>query len=64
MLINDWFRIWQQIEIKEGSQSYDIWKDTPVPLSIKFYLYNLTNPDEFAKGAVPVVDELGPYVYK
>ncbi|KAA0203900.1 hypothetical protein HAZT_HAZT003971 [Hyalella azteca] len=38
--------------------------DTPVPLTISFYLFNLTNPVEFTNGGRPMVDEIGPYVYR
>ncbi|KAF2365423.1 CD36 family [Trinorchestia longiramus] len=53
-----------QMEVKPGSRAYDIWKDTPVPLSLSFYLFNLTNPEEFQNGAKPNVSEVGPYVYR
>lgn len=44
--------------------AYGVWKDLAVPISISFYIYNLTNPDEFADGSTPELEELGPYVYK
>jgi len=52
------------MQVTEGSQAYEIWKDVPVPMRISFYLFNLTNPEEFEKGAKPVVEEIGPYVYR
>ena len=47
-----------------GSMSYNIWKDTPVPLTLSFYIFNITNPEEFQRGAKPNFTELGPYVYQ
>ena len=55
----------QKLEVVPGSISYDIWRVTPMPIVLSFYLYNLTNPKEFEKGKeLPNVDEVGPYVYK
>uniref|UniRef100_A0A2P2HXR1 Protein croquemort-like n=1 Tax=Hirondellea gigas TaxID=1518452 RepID=A0A2P2HXR1_9CRUS len=53
-----------QLSIYPGSRAYDIWRLTPVPLSCAFFLYNLTNPDEFKKGSKPMLAEVGPYVYR
>ncbi|XP_042220970.1 protein peste-like [Homarus americanus] len=53
-----------QMEIQPGSTSYDIWHYTPVPLYLRFYFYNFTNPDEFSKGGKAVLDEVGPYCYR
>nr|AMY96569.1 class B scavenger receptor [Portunus trituberculatus] len=54
----------EQLVIKKGSKAYDMWKATPVPLSLKLYVFNLTNPEEFKNGSKPVLDELGPYVWR
>lgn len=35
-----------------------------LPFQIKFYLWNITNPDEMAKGAKPVMQDIGPYVFE
>ncbi|GAB5357797.1 hypothetical protein AAMO2058_000405300 [Amorphochlora amoebiformis] len=47
---------------------YDDWKnsdyDGAVESSFSFYFNNLTNLDEVIKGAVPHVEERGPYVYR
>lgn len=53
-----------KMEVLPGSFSYDLWHYTPIPLYIRFYLFNLTNPDEFTNGAKPVLQEVGPYVYR
>lgn len=54
----------QQLMVREGTTAYGIWKDTPFPLQISFYFYNLTNPVEFAEGETPILEERGPYIYK
>jgi len=53
-----------KMEVAEGTLSYNLWKNTPVPMKISFNLYELVNPEEYTKkGAKPVVRERGPYVY-
>lgn len=51
-------------QIVDGSPAYEIWRDVPVPMSLTFYLFNLTNPVEFENGEKPRVEEVGPYVYR
>lgn len=31
---------------------------------MKFYLFNVTNPDEVVSGGIPMMAETGPYVYE
>jgi len=37
---------------------------TMVKPIMKFYFFNLTNPEEFLNGATPVLNEVGPFAYK
>ncbi|XP_042220672.1 protein croquemort-like isoform X1 [Homarus americanus] len=53
-----------QLEIREGSQSYKVWKETQDPLLLKLYLFNLTNPKQFQLGHKPVLQECGPFVWR
>ena len=47
------------------SRSYPMWKDLPVPLTASFYLFHISNVDEFSKGgAKPILVEKGPYVFQ
>jgi len=36
----------------------------PQPLNFKVYIFNVTNPDRIQQGAIPIVEEIGPYVYR
>ena len=54
----------QKYQVKNGTDVYYIWKDTPVPLQIKFYFYNIDNPQEFMNGSKPKLTEMGPYIYR
>ncbi|XP_071547402.1 protein croquemort-like isoform X2 [Panulirus ornatus] len=52
------------MEIREGSEAYEMWKATPVPLLLKLYLFNLTNAEDFKNGQKPILQECGPYVWR
>jgi len=48
-----------------GSTSYPMWKDLPVPITLRVYLFNITNAEEVAKkGAKPILNQVGPYVFE
>jgi hypothetical protein len=50
-----------------GTFLYEQWNsaDTPVEILQSFYLFNVTNPDEFVRdGSKPTFNEVGPFVYK
>lgn len=48
-----------------GGQSFGWWSKPPVTPTMRVYVYNVTNADEFLNnGSKPILDELGPYVYK
>lgn len=59
-----------QITLRPGSQTFEMWRKPPVHPVIKVYVYNVTNADEFltlpANGEErqkPILEELGPFVY-
>ena len=43
---------------------YEYWLDPPVPIYIQFYMFNLTNPEEFMQGEKPSLSQSGPYTYR
>ncbi|XP_023223563.1 lysosome membrane protein 2-like isoform X2 [Centruroides sculpturatus] len=58
-------KVKQNLVIKEGTSSYNHWVSPIVPIYMKIYLFNVTNPDEIVKGKKsPRVAEMGPYVYR
>lgn len=50
--------------IEEGTEQFERWVDIPQPLHFKVYIFNVTNPDEVLEGAIPKVEEIGPYIYR
>ncbi|XP_076053206.1 protein croquemort-like [Oratosquilla oratoria] len=54
----------QNMAIVEGSRSFDIWRETPMPVYLRVFFFNLTNPYDFeTHGAKPILQEVGPYVF-
>lgn len=59
------FQILQFITITQGSSSYNMWLNPPVKPYVSIYPFNYTNIDKVLKnGDIPIVQELGPFVYK
>lgn len=54
-----------QVALRQGGQSFGWWSKPPVEPKIQVYVYNVTNADEFLNnGSKPILEELGPYIYK
>uniref|UniRef100_A0A1L8DJS2 Sensory neuron membrane protein 2 n=1 Tax=Nyssomyia neivai TaxID=330878 RepID=A0A1L8DJS2_9DIPT len=50
---------------REGTEQWDRFVELPQPLLFKVYIFNVTNPDEVINNqALPVVEEIGPYIYR
>jgi len=59
------FVLKQNMVLSSHSASYPMWKNLPLPLTNKIYLFNITNAEEVAqRGAKPKITEVGPYVFK
>lgn len=48
----------------EGTEPFERWVNVPQPLEFKVYIFNVTNSRDIENGALPIVEEIGPYVYK
>ncbi|XP_052846716.1 sensory neuron membrane protein 2 isoform X1 [Drosophila gunungcola] len=57
-------KVEQSVVIADGSEQYKRFVKLPQPLNFKVYIFNVTNPDRIQQGAIPIVEEIGPYVYK
>ncbi|XP_033336946.2 protein croquemort [Megalopta genalis] len=57
--------IHKQLSLNPTSTNYELWKETPIPMYLKLYMFNLTNPKEFLIGKEkPQFEEMGPYVFR
>ncbi|XP_023016535.2 protein peste isoform X2 [Leptinotarsa decemlineata] len=54
-----------QLVLKPGNTAYDVWIKNPVPLTLKFHMFNWTNPEDIYNTSTKLkFQELGPYVYR
>ncbi|CAL8321381.1 unnamed protein product [Lota lota] len=54
----------KEVVLKNGTDSFEAWKNPPPPVYMQFYFFNLTNPLEVLDGDRPAVIEKGPYTYR
>lgn len=47
----------------EDTIQLERFREIPFPLNFTVRLFNLTNSEEFLNGAIPIVEEIGPYIY-
>ena len=50
--------------MRDGSETFEMWRKPPVRPQMKIYFFNLTNANEFMQGEKPKFREIGPYVYQ
>jgi hypothetical protein len=54
-----------QLVVREGTESFKAWRETPMPVFTKFYFYSIINPEDFQLNhAKPILEEKGPYVFR
>ncbi|KAL0129141.1 hypothetical protein PUN28_004081 [Cardiocondyla obscurior] len=55
-----------QMELRNGTNTFDLWQRPVTRMKYKIYIFNYTNVDEFEAGTASKlrVQELGPYVYR
>jgi len=54
----------KELALTPDTHMLRLWSDPPLTPKLKVFIYNVTNPEEILAGKVPVVHELGPYVYR
>uniref|UniRef100_A0A6G1SIR4 Scavenger receptor class B member 1 n=1 Tax=Aceria tosichella TaxID=561515 RepID=A0A6G1SIR4_9ACAR len=58
-------KIEQRMQLKIGTKTFDRFTRVPIPITVKFYLFNITNADQVLAGLErPQFDEVGPFIYK
>lgn len=59
------FMISKELRLTPESRVYSIWRKTPMPLTLDFYFFNWTNPEELMnESSRPNLVEMGPYRFK
>lgn len=55
-----------KVVFSEGGEIFELWRNPPVELYLKVYLWNVTNHDDYISGKADklVFQEVGPYVYR
>ncbi|RWS06690.1 scavenger receptor class B member 1-like protein, partial [Dinothrombium tinctorium] len=57
--------VYKRLELLEGSESFEFWKEIPLPVYHKFYFFNVTNANEIERlGSKPILEEIGPFTYR
>lgn len=61
----NWFFL-RELTLTPTSTVYNMWKETPIPMYLKFYFFNWTNPHVFNESSneKPILTEIGPYVFR
>ncbi|XP_022900167.1 sensory neuron membrane protein 2-like isoform X2 [Onthophagus taurus] len=55
----------KQLRISYGSDAYERWRELPITVDFKIYIFEVENWRDVAlNGARPHVKEIGPYIYK
>lgn len=57
-------QIYANLELKEGSETYEAFIEPPVPVYMNFRFFNVTNVADVKSGQKPILKEVGPYVYR
>ncbi|CAG7833577.1 unnamed protein product [Allacma fusca] len=57
-------QIYKQVQLRNGTEVWDKWSDIPIPVYLKFYIFNVTNPLEVERGEKPRLQQVGPYSYR
>ena len=53
-----------KMKLKKGSTLFESWSSCRSGIFVEFYIFNVTNINEFMNGSKPVVDQVGPYTYE
>jgi len=56
----------QNMKLTPDSEGYSTWSNTPAPVYMNFYFFNVTNAEQFVANPTirPHVQQIGPYVYR
>lgn len=58
------FILSKEVSLAEHSRAFPMWKDASHDIKIRFFFFNVTNPNDVLIGDKPAVKEVGPYTYR
>ncbi len=53
----------QDVVLIPGTVAYDGFEEMSVPIRMQYWMWDIKNPDEFLNGAIPIMEQVGPYTY-
>ncbi|VVD01655.1 unnamed protein product [Leptidea sinapis] len=56
--------ILNEVVLRNGTEAMERFEEIPFPLHFKVRIFNVTNPDTVLSNGVPIMREVGPYVYR
>ena len=57
-------KILSTMALIDGSERYESWLRPPVQPHLEGYAFNVKNPQAVLAGKKPILEEVGPFVYK
>ncbi|PZC71095.1 protein croquemort [Helicoverpa armigera] len=56
----------KMMTLSPDSMSFSIWRETPIPMYLEIFFFNISNVDEIVAGTATKVrvEEMGPYVFE
>ncbi|XP_044254441.1 sensory neuron membrane protein 1 [Tribolium madens] len=57
-------KVKSMINLNQGSEIRQMFVKVPFALDFKIYMFNVTNPMDVQKGALPVLKEVGPFCFE
>ncbi|XP_074028162.1 sensory neuron membrane protein 2 [Leptinotarsa decemlineata] len=62
LIVDD--KIAHLLRLENNTEQWDRFKELPVPLKLKIFMFNVTNAEDVLNGATPILQEVGPYIYQ
>ncbi|XP_018012447.1 lysosome membrane protein 2 [Hyalella azteca] len=56
-------KLGEKLVIRPDSPTIGNFIETPIPVYMQFYFFNVTNPQEILTGSRPALQEIGPFTY-
>ncbi|CAK1551546.1 unnamed protein product [Leptosia nina] len=57
-------QIQKSVQLDNSSMMYEKWRKLPIALTFQVNVFNVTNVDDIMAGKKPILQEIGPFVYK